>query len=144
MSAYVVNGVQIYSEVILQADTITFNSGSTLLLAPSQEKGGGLPTTLTIIANQIVIADTAKITYDFDGAPGPAFDPGTPAPPQMSTAPNGFDGSASRGTGTFPQADNGGDGGPGMTGQKGVSGINAPELQIFVGLVKQTSAGALT
>ena len=144
MSAYVVNGVQIYSDVVLQAGTITFNSNSTLLLAPSQEKGGGPPDTLTIIANEIDIKDNATIIYSFDGAPGPAYDPGTPKPPQVGMATSGSNGFSSPGTGSFPQAANGGDGGPGMTGAKGTAGIDAPEIQIFVGVVKQLSPGKLT
>ena len=39
MSAVTVSGVKICSEVVLQATTITFNSGSTLLLAPSAGEG---------------------------------------------------------------------------------------------------------
>ena len=144
MTNYTVSGVQIYSDVILQADILTFDSKSTLLLAPSTQKAGGPPTTLTIIANEIIIADTATITYSFDGAPGPGFDPGTPAAPQTGTAATGGGGSSSPGVGSFPQADNGGNGGPGMTGQKGTHGIDAPELQIFVGVVKQMNTGALT
>jgi hypothetical protein len=144
MSAIVVSGVLVWSEVILQADTLTFDNGSTLLLAPSQDKGGPLPTTLTIITNEIILQGNATITYSFDGAPGPAYDPGTPARPQTGTALNGIDGASMSGTGSFPQAANGGDGGPGMTGQAGNAGIDAPELQIFVGAVKQASPGGLT
>jgi hypothetical protein len=144
MSNYTVSGVQVYSDVVLQADVLTFDTKSTLLLAPSPEKGGGPPTTLTIIANQIIIADTATITYSFDGAGAPGYDPGTPAKPQTSTAANGFGGASISGVGPFPQAANGEDGGPGMTGEKGISGVNAPEIQIFFGMVKQSSSGGLT
>jgi hypothetical protein len=134
----------IYSEVILQATTLTFNSGSTLLLAPSPEKGGGPPTTLTIIAKEININGPASIIYSFDGAPAPAYDPGTPKPPQTGTAAGGGDGFSASGTGPFPQAANGADGGPGMTGAKGITGFDAPEIQIFVGLVKQMPSAMLT
>ena len=144
MSAVTVTGVMIYSEVILQATTLTFNSGSTLLLAPSPQKGGGPPTTLTIIANEIDINGPASIIYSFDGAPAPAYDPGTPKPPQTGTAAGGGPGFSASGTGPFPQAANGGDGGPGMTGAKGIAGIDAPEIQIFVGLVKQMPSAMLT
>src|ERR1700722_1965166 len=144
MSNYTVSGVQIYSDVILQADILTFDTTSTLLLAAEPQKGGGPPTTLTIIANEIIITDTATITYRFDGAPGPGFAPGTPAPPQTGTAANGGAGSSISGTGPYPQAANGGNGGPGIAGKKGTAGVNAPELQIFVGLVKQMNPGALT
>jgi hypothetical protein len=144
VSAVTVTGVMVYSEVILQATTLTFNSGSTLLLAPSASRGGGPPTTLTIIANEIDINGPATIIYNFDGAPAPAYDPGTPKPPQMGTAANGSDGFSASGTGSFPQAANGGDGGPGMTGAKGIAGVDAPEIQIFVGLVKQMPSAMLT
>jgi hypothetical protein len=142
--SFVVSGVKIWSDVVLQATTITFDSGSTLLLAPSPEKGGGPPTTLTIIANEIDINGPATITYNFDGAPAPAYDPGTPKPPQVGAAPSGTNGFSAPGTGSFPQAQNGGNGGPGMTGAKGVSGVDAPEIQIFVGVVKQVASGKLT
>lgn len=145
MSAYVVSGVTPYSQVVLQATSLTFNSGSTLLLSPpSKDMGGPPPTTLTIIANEIDINGPATITYDFDGAPAPAYDPGTPAKPQTGTAGNGPGGSSSTGVGSFPQAENGGDAQPGMPGANGTSGINAPELQIFVGVVKQVTSGSLT
>ena len=101
MSAVTVTGVMIYSEVILQATTLTFNSGSTLLLAPSPQKGGEPPTTLTIIANEIDINGPASIIYSFDGAPAPAYDPGTPKPPQTGTAAGGRD-LASRPPGRAP------------------------------------------
>lgn len=142
--SFVVSGVRIWSDVVLQATTITFNSGSTLLLAPSTEKGGGPPTTLTIIANEIDIMGTATITYDFDGAPAPAYDPGTPKPPRTGAAPSGANGFSPPGTGPFPQAANGTDGGPGMTGAKGIPGVDAPEIQIFAGVVKQVASGKLT
>ena len=141
MSNYTVSGVQVYSDVILQANRLTFDTMSTLLLASEPQKGGGPPTTLTIIANEIIITDTATITYSFDGVPGPGFDPGTPAPPQTGTGANGGGGSSISGTGPYPQAANGGDGGPGVAGKKGTAGVNAPELQIFVGLVKQKNPG---
>ena len=107
-------------------------------------KGRRAPTTLTIIANEININGPATIIYSFDGAPGPAYDPGTPKPPQTGTAANGGDGFSASGTGPFPQAANGSDGGPGMTGAKGIAGVDAPEIQIFVGLVKQMTSGKLT
>ena len=63
MSAVTVSGIMVYSQVILQATTLTFDSGSTLLLAPTQDKGGGPPTTLTIIANEIDITlSNSKVT----------------------------------------------------------------------------------
>ncbi|MGA2666146.1 MAG: hypothetical protein ABSF83_14495, partial [Nitrososphaerales archaeon] len=142
--SFTVSGVQIYSDVILQATTLTFDDNSVLLLAPSPEKGGPPPTTLTIMAQEIVLQGTATITYSFDGAPGPGYDPGTPAPPRATTAGNGFGGGSTPGVGGFPQAANGGDGGPGGPGEAGIAGIDAPELQIFAGVVTQPGSGGLT
>lgn len=144
MVSYVVSGVQVYSDVILQATTLTFNSGSTLLLAPSPEKGSGPPTTLTIIAQEIVLNGNATITYNFNGMPAPGYDPGNRQPPNTSTASNGSGGFSPSGAGSFPQAENGGDGGPGMTGAAGLAGADAPEIEIFVGTVKQTGSATLT
>lgn len=141
--SFTVSGVTVYSQIVLQATTLTFNSGSTLLLAPSKDMGG-FPTTLTIIAQEIDINGPATIIYDFDGMPSPGYDPGNPAIPQTGTSGNGFGGSSSGGVGSFPQADNGGDGGPGGKGANGTAGINAPELQIFAGVVNQVSGGGLT
>jgi hypothetical protein len=140
MSVYNVVGVVRYGQVTLQAGTIKFASNSKLVLAPS-EKNMVPPKSLTIIADKIEIVDHAEITYDFDGLPG--FDPDTPAPPTMSTAPNGSGGGSSPGEGSFPQANNGGDGQPGKTGQKGIAGIDAPELEIFVGEVVQVNPDAI-
>ena len=137
---FTVAGVVKYGQVILQAGKITFESNSKLVLAPL-EKNMVAPTTLTIIADTISIVDRAEITYDLDGLPG--FDPDTPAPPQTSIAANGFNGGSSPGEGSYPQANSGGDGGPGHTGQKGIAGINAPELQIFVGRVEQVNSDAI-
>lgn len=142
--SFVVTGVQVYSDVVLQTTTLTFNSGSTLLLAPSPDKGGGLPTALTIIAKEIVLNGNAIITYNFNGMPAPGYDPGNPEPPNTTTASNGPSGFSPSGIGSFPQAENGGDGGPGMTGQNGLAGADAPEIQIFVGSVKQSGSANLT
>jgi hypothetical protein len=136
-----VAGTVRYSQVILKTGVLKFESNSQLVLAPNQEKGG-IPTTLTIIADTIQIVDHAEITYDLDGRPG--LDPETPAPPQMGAAANGFDGFSVPGEGSYPQASNGGDGGPGMTGQAGIAGIEAPELQIFAGTIKQSFPDAIT
>jgi hypothetical protein len=141
MSVFSVIGIQRYPHPILQAGTVRFESNSKLVLSPV-ERNTVPPTTLTIIAEKIEIVDYAEITYDLDGLPG--LDPQTPAPPQMSTAPNGANGGSSPGEGSYPQADNGGNGQPGQTGQKGVAGINAPELEIFVGQVSQVNPDAIT
>lgn len=141
MSVFDISGVVRYGQVVLQAGTVRFESNSKLVLAPS-EKNMTPPTTLTIIADVIEIVDHAEITYDLDGLPG--LDPDTPAPDQMSTAPNGANGGSSSGEGSYPQADNGGNGQPGKTGQQGIAGINAPELEIFVGQVNQVNPDAIT
>ena len=141
MTVYTVSGVVRYGQVILQADTVKFESMSKLVLAPSEKNMANPPNTLTIIAGEIIVADHAEITYDLDGLQG--LDPDTPAPATMNTAPNGGDGGSSSGEGPYPQANNGGDGQPGKTGQKGVAGINAPELEIFVGKVSQSFPDAI-
>jgi hypothetical protein len=141
MSTFTVTGVLRYSDAILQADSVRFESNSTLVLAPT-EKNPNASTTLVIIAGEIVIKDHAIITYDLDGLPG--LDPNTPAPPRMSTASNGFNGGSSSGEGSYPQANNGGNGGAGHTGEQGIAGINAPELEIFVGKITQAFPDAIT
>jgi hypothetical protein len=141
LSVYTISGVVRYSQVILQAGTIRFQSNSKLVLAPT-EKNMNPPKSLTIIADSIEIADHAEITYDLDGLPG--LDPDTPAPPTTTTAPGGANGGSSPGEGSFPQANNGGNGQPGNTGQKGIAGIDAPELEIFVGKVTQAYPDAIT
>ncbi|HKT21260.1 MAG TPA: hypothetical protein VJR06_01365 [Nitrososphaerales archaeon] len=149
MVTFTVTGEVRYSQAVLEADIVQFNSKSRLVLAPtSNDKGPTSSNTLVIIAKQIVIADHATITWDLDGLPGDppelVYDPDTPAPPTVSVAPNGFDGFSPPGTGSFPQAANGTDGGPGMTGAKGISGLDAPELEIFVGTIKQNYSDAIT
>jgi hypothetical protein len=149
MVTFTITGEKRYSDAVLKADIIQFNSNSRLVLAPT-EKGKGTPcsTTLVIIAAEIHIADHAVITYDLDGAPNEppelVYDPDTPAPPTMGAAPNGSGGGSSGGEGSYPQANNGGNGTGGHTGQKGISGFNAPELEIFVGKVTQVFADAIT
>jgi len=120
---------------------LVFKTNSKLVLTPDKERHT-IPTTLTIIAKKIQIADTAEITYDLDGLPG--FDPDTPAPPQMTSVSNGANGGSSPGEGSYPLANNGGDGSPGQTGKKGIAGIHAPELEIFVGDIIQNNPNALT
>lgn len=141
MVTFTVSGVVKYPDPVLKADALVFDSSSTLVLAPT-EKNMTASTTLVIIAGQIDIKDHATITYDLDGRPG--FDPITPAPPQTTPAANGFNGGSASGEGSYPQAQNGGNAGPGHTGVKGISGTNGPEIEIFVGKVAQAFPDALT
>ncbi len=141
MPDFDVVGIVRYGQPVLQADTLRFKKDSKLVLAPS-EKNMDPSKSLTIIANKIEVEDRAEITYDFDGLPG--FDPDTPAPPQGGTVSNGAPGSSPGGEGPYPQANNGGPGHPGFTGLKGISGWDAPELQIFVGEVAQINSDAIT
>ncbi|MDA4117336.1 MAG: hypothetical protein OK455_03225 [Thaumarchaeota archaeon] len=150
MVTFTVTGERRYSDAVLKADILKFDSGARLVLAPTgdQTKNPTCSTTLVIIAGEIDIADHAVITYDLDGLPGDppelVYDPDTPAPPNMTTAPNGFNGGSSPGEGPYSQANNGGDAAPGQPGQPGTSGINAPELEIFVGKVNQSFKDAIT
>lgn len=148
MVTFTVTGEKRYSDPILKADILKFNSNSRLVLAPTQDSKGPTANTLVIIAGEIDIADRATITWDLDGLPGDppelVYDPDTPAPPTLSVAPNGPDGFSIPGDGPNPQAANGGDGGPGQTGAQGISGLDAPELEIFVGKVQQIHADAIT
>jgi len=141
MADFDVVGVVRYGQVVLQADTVRFEKNSKLVLAP-REKNMAPPKSLTIIADRIEVIDRAEITYDFDGLPG--LDPDTPAPPQTGTVPNGANGSSSAGEGSYPQANDGGFGHPGTTGLKGPNGVDAPELQVFVGEVVQVHPDAIT
>ncbi len=141
MVDFIVAGVKIYSQNVLQAGTLWFKSNSKLVLAPDENKQH-IPTSLTIIADKIRIDDSAEITYNLDGLPG--FDPDTPAPPLSVTVGNGLDGGSSPGEGIFPSAKNGGEGGQGQSGKNGISGVHAPELEIFVGQVDQSNLNALT
>ncbi len=141
MSVFNVSGIIRYGQPVLQTDTLRFQTNSKLVLAPP-EKNMTPPTSLTIIANKIEIADHAEITYDLDSLPG--LDPDTPAPDQTITAANGANGSSSPGEGNYPIANNGGNGQAGKSGLKGPNGINAPELEIFVGEVHQKFSDAIT
>ncbi len=141
MSVFDVIGIVKYGNATLQAGTVKFEKNSKLVLAPV-EKNMTPSKSLTIIADRIEVVDRAEITYDFDGLPG--FDPDTPAPPQTGTVPNGANGSSSPGEGAYPQASDGGFGHPGPTGLKGKNGVDAPELQIFVGDVSQIHSDAIT
>lgn len=147
MVTFTVTGERRYSEPVLKADVLQFNSKSRLVLAPTESKAS-CSNTLVIIAREISIADHATITWDLDGSPGDppelVYDPDTPAPPTLSVAPSGADGFSPTGVGPFPQAANGTDGGPGMTGAQGISGLDAPELQIFVQDVQQAYPDAIT
>jgi hypothetical protein len=140
MSVFDVVGVVKYGIMVLQSSTVKLEKNSKLVLAPS-EKNMFPPKSLTIIADRIEIVDRAEITYDFDGLPG--FDPDTPAPPQIGTVGNGASGSSVPGEGSYPQATDGGAGHPGLTGLKGISGQDAPELQIFVGEIVQIHPDAI-
>jgi len=141
-------GVVRYDDVVLMTDTLEFKTNSTLVLAPVTrltEQGGpsssAIPRTLTIVADRITIEDHAEITYDLDGLSG--YDPDTPAPPQGGAVSNGGNGSSIPGEGSYPQASNGGDGGPGATGLRGNPGINAPTLEIFANEVTQHHPDAI-
>jgi len=82
---FTVTGEKRYSDAILKADILRFNSNSRLVLAPTEQtKGGPTANTLVIIAGVIDIADHATITWDLDGLPNDppelVYDPDTPAP----------------------------------------------------------------
>jgi hypothetical protein len=141
MSVFNVSGIVKYGQPVLQAGTVRFEKDSKLVLAPPERNM--IPSrSLTILTEKIEVVDRAEITYDFDNLPG--FDPDTPAPAQTGTVPNGSNGASSPGEGSYPQASNGGFGNPGPTGLKGINGIDAPELQIFVGEVAQIHPDAIT
>jgi len=128
-STYTVVGEKRYSNVVLKTDTLIFKSNSKLVLAPT-EKDPKAPRTLTIMTKEIEIEDRATITYDLDGRTG--LDPDTPAPPTTTVATNGSNGSSPPGEGSYPVADDGGPGLPGNTGERGIDGMDAPVLEIFV------------
>jgi hypothetical protein len=141
MAIFNVIGNTKYGQMVLQATTVRFEKNSKLILSPL-ESNMTPPTSLTIIADKIEIADRAEITYDLDGQPG--IDADTPAVPPMGAGLNGSDGGSVPGEGSYPQASNGADGQHGKTGPKGTKGIHAPELEIFAGEISQNHSDAMT
>ncbi len=149
MVTITITGEKRWSDALLKADILKFESKSRLVLAPTGDtKVSGCSTTLVIMAGEIDIVDHAVITWDLDGSPGDppelVYDPDTPAPNNMSVAAPGFNGTSFPGEGPWSQANPGGNAGAGHTGAKGTSGLNAPELQIFVGKVNQAFNDAIT
>lgn len=135
-SVFTVTGETRFYDVLLDKDLLDFESNSKLILGPV-EGHDDAPRTLTIVAKEIRIKDQAEITYDLDGRSG--NDPYTPAPDSASTASKGSDGYTHPGEGSYPIALDGGNGESGGRGEKGISGINAPTLEIWVEEVTEGS-----
>jgi hypothetical protein len=124
-----------YAESVLETDILKFESGSKLVLAPAvvDDKPVEALRTLTILADAIVIDGSAEITYDLDG--DGHLDPDTTPPDTKGAPAPSSDGGSIPGVGSYPHAVDGGHGQPGRTGERGIAGRDAPELEIFVGKV---------